>query len=88
MLLLINTMADFCSQCSIEIFGADYHELALLGRGKELLPGCGYVTICEGCGVTRVDLYGKCLGDCAKHPELNNPLQYRAVVKKELKSCT
>lgn len=50
-------MADFCKQCSIEIFGVDCEDL------KE---ACGsdhkyYLeTICEGCGNAIVDETGEC----------------------------
>lgn len=52
-------MADFCQECSIEIFGEDFRDLANLGNG-ELPPGHGWSTLCEGCGyVILVDNDGK-----------------------------
>lgn len=53
-------MADFCQECSIEIFGEDFRELANLGNGKELPPGHGWRALCEGCGyMILVDNDGK-----------------------------
>jgi hypothetical protein len=49
-------MADFCKQCSEEIFCEDFGDLA--GIGKKFL------TICEGCGFTWVNENGECIGDC------------------------
>lgn len=58
-------MADFCSQCSINNFGKDFGDLK--GLGKELLPGYGWLCICEGCGITLVDNQGKCVSkSCLK----------------------
>lgn len=58
-------MADFCQQCSIEIWGKDHRDLAslcLLGEFVEAL--------CEGCGPTYVDGDGKCVNPyCEKHGE-------------------
>ena len=58
-------MADFCSQCSIELYGRDRGHLKLCRD-----PECDLchdperskrVVICEGCGYTRVDEQGRCL---------------------------
>ena len=60
-------MADFCKQCSEEIFGEDSRELADLGGKEKLEPGYGWIVLCEGCGPTRVDDDGKCMcSDCDK----------------------
>lgn len=62
-------MADYCKQCSLETFGKDYKELALLCS-----PGDATQAICEGCGPQKgvfgilVDHAGRCVDDtCAKH---------------------
>lgn len=62
-------MADFCKQCSINLFGEDFKELAGLGKpGTKLNAGEGFPALCEGCGPTIVDHDGKCLSwDCLKH---------------------
>lgn len=56
-------MADFCKQCSIEIFGEDFKELdGLVPTGHTIR------TICEGCGVVLVNHLGECIDPgCPKH---------------------
>jgi hypothetical protein len=58
-------MADFCQQCSIELYKRDRGDLKPCPD-----PECDfcksverdkYVVICEGCGFTRVDEKGRCL---------------------------
>ena len=64
-------MADFCKQCSIEIFGEDYEELALpkdSDKRGTLKDGEGWLALCEGCGGTVVDDDGVCISPhCEKH---------------------
>jgi len=63
-------MADFCKQCSEELFGKNYYELTNLGGpDRELLKDeKGWEVLCEGCGWTYVDHTGKCLNpQCLKH---------------------
>lgn len=55
-------MADFCKQCSIQLFGQDYKELAGLISEEEVKKGMGAVVICEGCGFVLVNHLGECLG--------------------------
>lgn len=58
-------MADFCQQCSIDIFGEDFKELAYLCE-----EGMYVTVICEGCGVTCVDHEGRCcVDDCLVNHE-------------------
>ena len=46
-------MADFCKECSIEMFNEDFRELAgIVPEGQTAL------VICEGCGFIRVDHNG------------------------------
>lgn len=54
-------MADFCQQCSLDLFGEDYRELAGLAtrEAEDLHP----VVICEGCGYIQVDNAGRCVSD-------------------------
>lgn len=52
-------MADFCKECSIEMWGSDTKDLAGLITKEEVAEGLGAVVICEGCGVIRVDHEGK-----------------------------
>lgn len=49
-------MAEFCKQCSEELFGEDFADLAGLCKRTEDI-----IVICEGCGVTHVDNTGKCI---------------------------
>ena len=55
-------MADFCSQCSIELFGRDYGDM----KG---LCTTGYVmtVLCEDCGPIYVNPTGQCVCNCSKH---------------------
>lgn len=54
-------MADFCRQCSLDIFGEDFGDLAgLAGLGPTHFPGWGYAALCEGCGLILVNDYGEC----------------------------
>jgi hypothetical protein len=59
-----NDMADYCQQCSIELFGGDYLDLStIFTTGETALRD----VICEGCGKTVVDITGKCVGRCQKN---------------------
>ncbi len=49
-------MADFCQQCSIEMFGEDGRDLAELCKDGEKI-----MVLCEGCGPTFVDHAGRCI---------------------------
>lgn len=57
-------MADFCKQCSEEIFKEDHGDLKGLGNGKVLPEGQGWLVLCEGCGLTTVNDEGVCFGYC------------------------
>lgn len=66
-------MSDFCKQCSHEVFGEDFRELAGLCKGGESVG-----VICEGCSdpkpeghqyapaglLIAVDSEGRCLSQC------------------------
>ena len=61
-------MADFCKQCSEEMFGEDFEDLKIVKEGQVLR------TICEGCGLTVVDHTGRCIAACLnKHGEMKIP---------------
>ena len=47
-------MADFCKECSEELFGEDFGDLA-----KIALPDGEAYVLCEGCGYIVVDREGK-----------------------------
>ena len=60
-------MADFCKQCSIEIFGEDYNDLAGLCEKGSIIS-----ELCEGCGPCYVDYTGTCVScTCLKKHKLN-----------------
>lgn len=59
-------MADFCKQCSIEVFGADYGDYKGLQTEGQTKDGYRMSALCEDCGPTFVDHTGKCCGPCAK----------------------
>jgi len=60
-------MADFCTQCSIEIFGEDGGDLSGITNEKYTKKGIFVAVICEGCGLIQVDHTGKCVAnDCLK----------------------
>jgi len=52
-------MADFCKQCSVDLFGQDYEELKGLCKEGEMASA-----ICEGCGFIHVNHLGECLSNC------------------------
>lgn len=52
-------MADFCSQCSVDLFDGDTRDLArLCGRDTRV------AVLCEGCGMIWVDHEGRCQTNC------------------------
>ena len=58
-------MADFCRQCSEEMFGEDFEDLKGLIAADEVQKGFGACVLCEGCGATLVDSEGNCISkDC------------------------
>ena len=60
-------MADFCKQCSEEIFGEDFCELISLVSLAQTREGLYALALCEGCGHIQVDHEGACVTkDCLK----------------------
>lgn len=56
-------MADFCKQCSEELWGEDTKDLCGVGDKTEVLEeGEGFAALCESCGPILVDHVGQCLG--------------------------
>lgn len=54
-------MADFCKQCSIDVFGEDYRDLAGLMMDEDADKGYVYHVLCEDCGPNCVvDNQGVC----------------------------
>jgi len=66
-------MADFCKQCSMEIFGEDFGDMANLGKLEsgdleKLKRGEGWSVLCEDCGSIVVNEEGECIAEwCKKH---------------------
>lgn len=56
----LEPMADFCQQCSIDMFGEDYGDLAGLVTEQEAAQGLGANVLCEGCVNAFVDHAGRC----------------------------
>ncbi len=59
-------MADFCKQCSLDIFQEDFKELAGITTEADVAADRYAVVICEGCGPTQVRPDGSCIGGCMK----------------------
>lgn len=64
-------MADFCKQCSIEMFGEDGEDLKGISdrtlTKEEKEKGLGWSAICEGCGFIIVNDEGECITEnCLK----------------------
>lgn len=59
-------MADFCKQCSVELFGVDNGDL-VRDSSEVLKEDEGFPEICEGCGYIWVNHSGECIGPCKKH---------------------
>lgn len=51
-------MADFCTKCSVEMFGQDTGDLKGLFTKAEFEAGSAMPVICEGCGALWVDHEG------------------------------
>lgn len=54
-------MADYCANCSRELFGEDHGDLRGLVTEDEWDHGYCAVALCEGCGPTWVDPQGNCV---------------------------
>ena len=62
-----DSMADFCQQCSEEIFDQDFKELAGITPFDAWNDDKASVVLCEGCGPIQVDPEGRCVSsDCLK----------------------
>lgn len=59
-------MADFCKQCSINIFGEDFGELAEITTDEDIAEGKYAIVLCEDCGLTQVLPGGSCIVNCMK----------------------
>lgn len=67
-------MADYCKQCAIEWFGADFRDLAGLLSKEDHEAGLVYPVTCEGCGYTWVNHEGECVNQfCPEHGSKEPP---------------
>jgi hypothetical protein len=61
-------MADFCKQCSTDMFDRDFKDLAGLTTKVDEEEGLYAIVLCESCGVIQVDREGICVSpDCKEH---------------------
>ena len=69
-------MADFCKQCSLDMFDEDFGDLAGLSTIEHTARQEFAVALCEGCGPCQVDHTGTCISsDCLKHHGINGKVQ-------------
>jgi hypothetical protein len=65
-------MADWCKQCSDEMFGPENPDYVTYEKPPG--PGEAYFCLCEGCGPTMVNEKGECIApDCLIHGEDAKP---------------
>lgn len=57
-------MSDYCKQCSIQLFGEDYGDLAGISTAADTANGMYAAVLCEGCGEIQVDHTGQCISEC------------------------
>jgi len=54
-------MADFCTDCSKEMFGEDTEDHKGLTTDMDTAKGLYVTVICESCGIIQVDHHGTCV---------------------------
>lgn len=60
-------MADFCKQCSFDMWGEDYGDMKGLSTEEHSKSGLFSLVLCEDCGPCQVDHEGSCVSeDCFK----------------------
>ena len=57
-------MADFCKQCSVEVFGEDSLDLADITKLGDQMASLYVKVLCETCGFIQVDWKGNCISYC------------------------
>lgn len=61
-------MADYCMQCSGQLFGGPTNDLSGLSTPENTMDGLFPIVLCEGCGTIQVDHTGRCVSpDCLEH---------------------
>lgn len=72
-------MADFCRQCSIDLFKEDFRDLAGLTEKKDWELGRAAAVICESCGFIQVDPEGNCASSgCLKNGKPGHGIKWKA----------
>lgn len=70
-------MAEFCKQCSIDLFGKDHGDLAGITKVEDWQKGEAAVVCCEGCAFIQVDPEGNCVSkDCERAGERGHGLPW------------
>lgn len=61
-------MANFCKQCTLDLFGPDMpNDMAGISTEEDTKDGLFACVLCEDCGPCQVDHTGKCISeDCYK----------------------
>ena len=54
-------MADFCKQCSVDVFGEDFGDMANISKPEDTAAGLYASVLCEDCGMIQVDHEGNCI---------------------------
>ncbi len=63
----IRDMADYCQECSEELFGKDFGDFSGITTEEHIKEDRAALVLCEGCGPIFVDPQGKCMcSDCDK----------------------
>lgn len=61
-------MADFCKQCTLDLFGPDVpNDMAGISTPEDTENGLFACVLCEECGCCQVDHTGKCISDDCFH---------------------
>lgn len=70
-------MADFCKQCSIDMFGRDTGDLAGVTKPEDWAEKKACTVLCEGCGPIQVDPEGNCVSPgCEREGEHGHNLPW------------
>lgn len=60
-------MADFCKQCSEDVFDRDFGDMRGLSQPEDTARKLYASVLCEGCGPCHVDHLGVCISaNCLK----------------------
>lgn len=54
-------MSSFCKQCSLDVFGEDFGDMANISTQSDTKAGLYASVLCEDCGYIQVDHEGNCV---------------------------